>query len=276
MTKQRNILQWNMGCGKRASVKSNAIDARLMTLKNLLGERIPSVVALQESPQKAASLLQQGGFTIYDSGELLLGMRNTDWTKGRTVLQQSKVLTVEIQLPTQRILLVSNVHLLSRQHSEQQDRENAAHEILNAIEAQRVKYANRVCGEIIVGDFNLNPHDGVMMMENGFFANRSKTFVKRMAIKSVLPKRPFYNPAWHIYGRAEAPLGSLYDTNPWDGPWLVFDQILMSADLIGTGSHDVAVVTCTNGVDLLTASQVKRPDIAIGSDHLPLVSKFSV
>lgn len=257
-------------------MKASVIDARIQTLKNLLGERIPSVVALQEAPQDADALLQQSGFTVYGSGELLLGMRNTDWTKGRPILQQSRVLTVEIQLPTQRILLVSNVHLLSRQHSEQQDRENAAHEILNAIEAQRVKYANRVFGEIIVGDFNLNPHDGVMMMKNGFFANRSKTFVKRMAVKSVLPKRPFYNPAWHIYGRTEEPLGSIYGTNPWDGPWLVFDQILMSADLIGTGSHDVVVVTCANGVGLLTAPPVKRPDKAIGSDHLPLVSSFSV
>lgn len=276
MTKQRNILQWNMGCSRLASVKSNVIDARLLTLKNLLGERSPSVVALQEAPQQATTLLQQGGFTVYGSGELLLGMRNCDWKKGQTVLQQSRVLTVEVQLTTQRILLVSNVHLLSRQHSEQLDREDAAREILTALVAQRVKYVNQVCGEIIVGDFNLNPHDGVMMMKNGFFSNRSRTFVKKMAKKSVLPKKPLYNPSWHIYGRAEEPLGSLYDTNPGDGPWLVFDQILMSADLIDAGSHEVVLVTGTKGVGLLTAPPVKRPDKAIGSDHLPLVSKFCV
>jgi hypothetical protein len=276
MTERRSILQWNMGCGALTDVTPSVMDSRLRILRSLLSEHMPSIVALQEAPTETSALLRLAGFAAYDSGALLLGMRNTDWTKGRTVLRQTRVFTVEVQLAAERTLLVSDVHLRSRRNSQQLDRENGALAVLTAIRDLRGKYVNRVCSEIIVGDFNLNPHDGIMMMSEGFYANRSKAFVRNRAKNSVAPKRPMYNPAWHIYGRAEEPLGSLYSTTPYDGPWLVFDQVLMSADLIGADSCEIAVVTDANGVSLLSASVVKLPDKRAGSDHLPLVSTFVV
>ena len=275
MGSQRKILQWNMGCGPFASVKATVAISRLQVLRDLLVEQVPSLVALQEAPQPASATLRKAGFSTYGSGGLLLGMRNADWKKGRAILRQTKILTVEVQLAPQRFLLISDVHLLSRQYSQQLRRDNEALAAVKAISNLRVQYVNRMCGEIIVGDFNLTPHDGIMMMDEGFYANRSRTYVETMARKSVLPMKPMYNPAWHIYGRAEEPLGSLYDTNPIDGPWLVFDQVLMSADLIGSTSHEVIVVTSTTGTGLLS-SGVKRPDKETGSDHLPLISTFTV
>lgn len=107
-------------------------------------------------------------------------------------------------------------------------------------------------------------------------SQRVSECMRQMAKNSVPPTRPLYKPGWQLYGRSKEPLGSLYDTSPVDGPWLVFDQVLISADLIGDESHDVVLVTEANGVGLLTMSIVKRPDKTTGSDHLPLVSKFII
>lgn len=264
-----------MGCGALTKVAAGVTVSRTDVLRGIVLERQPSIVALQEAPASAKGVLQASGFSVHTVGCLALGLRCTDWMAGLAVISQERLLAVEVPLTSGHVLLICDVHLTSRVRSQQIGREEAARAVAAEIQTRRKVYAGQKCSELVVGDFNLNPHDIVMMQPSGFFANRSKTYVAKTSQKVVLPKKPLYNPSWHIYGRSDEPLGSIYSTSADDGPWLVFDQLLMSSDLVGTGSHNLAVVTTCSGIDLLSRD-VRQPVAAVGSDHLPLVGEIVV
>jgi len=67
-----------MGCSELSKVTSTVITSRVEILRDLITENKPSIIALQETPDKTSDLLQNTGFSVYRSGTLLLGLLNSD------------------------------------------------------------------------------------------------------------------------------------------------------------------------------------------------------
>ena len=125
---------------------------------------------------------------------------------------------------------------------------------------------------ILMGDFNMNPFDRVMNLAAGLNAMMTRACVKNgQRIFLEKPYDFYYNPMWGLLGdRAAGPAGTVYDISN-QGPygWSMLDQVLISHALVSQFS-DVQIITKAGAVSLVDSNG--RPDKAIASDHLPILT----
>ncbi len=289
------ILQWNMGVyrKKRISKKSaaavytlkNAQDEVRLTdlLSNLITEHQPALIALQEAPEAAVRpLLSAAGYSLaVGSSNIITAWKNTVWSAlVSTPIKYYRALGLELQLLTRTQktykVLVCNVHLSSRLHGGD---ENPVHDLETmADELKLYRMTNAAAEEIILGDFNLEPHQAELQKRTVLHGNRSLSFVAEQEAKrpSHDRYRTLYNPAWRLYGAEIAPHGSHYFSgSKKGGPWFVLDQAFFSSGLVSGPAkvQMITTVTCasTKATIPLLSKKVSQPDRKTGSDHLPIV-----
>lgn len=261
---------------------AEADDRKTRLLRALVSEHDPDLIALQEAPRRLASpLLRDAGYEVdAPRHRLLTAWRGRRW---EATVEQPFVYDRASALVLRRLdpdgggprVLVCNVHLPSRLHSGTDEVSESLRDLVGEIQSYRSDPDTGRFSEVLTGDFNLEPHDLVMMLPSGLYGNRSLLFVakrERRRRRDGLENertRTLYNPSWMLYGASAEPLGTLYNTKGTGAPWYVFDQALFSADL-ADGPAAVEVVTEADGLDLLTRD-VRSPNSKVGSDHLPLV-----
>ncbi len=171
-----------------------------------------------------------------------------------------------------RRVLVCNVHLPSLANHGSYDKTVDNLKLLaEELKDYRRDAANSEVAEIIIGDFNLEPHAPALRDEYVLNGNRSLQYVTDR--ESKRPKgerlRSFYNPAWRLYGAECSPHGSHYYAGEPGGPWYVFDQAFFSGDL-ASEPVKIRLIDKIGRKSLLTP-KVFQPDQNVGSDHLPIV-----
>ncbi|RYE27050.1 MAG: hypothetical protein EOP45_02450 [Sphingobacteriaceae bacterium] len=254
---------------------------RTALLAKLLNQYQPALVALQEAPiPQVVRLLQNQGYSTEASGldrRLVTGWKNTVWGSSLTSpIDYSRALAVVLPLiaPSGRLqrVLVCNVHLpaLAPHGSKDKTIDNLK-TLRREIEGYRRTPGNEDVAEIILGDFNLEPHTPEICSGNELAGNRSLPYVQKREVERSKGDwyRPLYNPSWQLYGNTQPPHGTIYRTGGIDEPWYIFDQALFSGDLI-EGIVEPKLIKKIGRISLLTTG-VFMPDKAIGSDHLPLV-----
>lgn len=129
---------------------------------------------------------------------------------------------------------------------------------------------------LVIGDFNVNPHEKPMIDFDGFAAANSIN--SRKEITHLGKQRAtYYNPTWQLYSRThfpgtkhfKRPSGSLYDILEYH----YLDQVVLSQSLrqkIKKERIDV-IESTANFTFFDTASNTIH-----GSDHLPILYEFKV
>jgi endonuclease/exonuclease/phosphatase family metal-dependent hydrolase len=274
------VAQWNMGIFKIGA--DPAIEKRRTALlAKLLTRYKPDLVALQEAPIPIVEqLLQNHNYSTVSSSldrRLVTGWKNTSW--GAQLAQPiNNTRTLAVLLPLVTLsgvacrVLVCNVHLPAlAPHGSKPKTVASLKEFKRDLEGYRSTAGNDDVAEIILGDFNLEPHTPEMYDKQELAGNRSLQYVVER--EASRPKgewyRPLYNPSWRLYGAENSPHGTLYCTGDVDEPWYIYDQALFSGDLV---SKAVKVELITKmGRQSLLSTGVLMPDKKIGSDHLPVV-----
>jgi exonuclease III len=129
---------------------------------------------------------------------------------------------------------------------------------------------------IVIGDFNINPHEEAMIDFDGFLA--TNTTRGRQTITHLKKQRTtYYNPTWQLYSRTnfpgtkafQRPSASVYDVLEHH----FLDQVVISQNLLSSIFED-SIEVVENTDDFVFFDEAKNS--TLGSDHLPLLYKFKI
>lgn len=125
---------------------------------------------------------------------------------------------------------------------------------------------------VMLGDFNASPFDAEVCGSDGLFALRDRTETARPRASSLVSlgtrQRPLYNPMWSLLPEDQKrPPGTLVHAPNLMLRWRLYDQILVSADLIRHLRSPPEILSQINGRSLLNAHGNPCDDL---SDHLPV------
>jgi endonuclease/exonuclease/phosphatase family metal-dependent hydrolase len=129
---------------------------------------------------------------------------------------------------------------------------------------------------VLVGDLNMNPFDPGLTGAHALNAvmSRDLTFEGTRTVARE-EYRYFYNPMWGCFGdRTPGPPGTHYHRGgPTSTHWHLLDQVLLRPALMDALS-ELRILDAIGSTSLLTAQG--RPQVADGSDHLPLLFRLDV
>jgi hypothetical protein len=212
--------------------------------------------------------------------KLLSAFRDTEWLLDSSNITTFSHRAVGIDLQNivgQTKLTFWNIHLPSRMHAQDEDIREAAKSLMHFVRDRRMRSNTGPRPELIAGDFNLSPYDSALLVETGFNASRSLVWARSRPSYTSWPDLVMYNPSWEILGRRDPPQGTFYATSSFDKPWYVFDQVLMSPDLVpDNGDVQIGLIEQVDTTPLCSKTQVRKPNGKTGSDHLPVTSIFRV
>jgi endonuclease/exonuclease/phosphatase (EEP) superfamily protein YafD len=132
---------------------------------------------------------------------------------------------------------------------------------------------------VLVGDLNMNPFEDGIVKANGLNAMMTRAIALRET-RTVQSRKYafFYNPMWSRFGDAtEGPPGTYYydESGHVAFFWHTFDQVLVRPALLPFfRNEDLQVLTSDGSNDLLT--RAGRPNLATGSDHLPILFRLNL
>ena len=180
-----------------------------------------------------------------------------------------------IKTPIGIPLLLVAVHLASRLHGENGDREYVVRQLRVDIGDAEAKAGHQ--NTVVLGDFNLNPFENAMLAADGMHAMMDKDIARR------LPRTVrgtswdyFYNPLWSRLGdESEGPPGSYFHAGSGVVAqfWHLFDQILLRPDLLGRyRPGDVVIISHVGGKPILNHQAGQDGH----SDHLPVMLRLNI
>ncbi len=176
-----------------------------------------------------------------------------------------------LELPLFEKILLASVHVPDKSHNTPDDQEEFCRNF--AEQVRRIEIEKGIEKTVVVGDFNMNPFETIMIKSTGLHAiSSSKIAEKVTRIVQEKEYKFFYNPMWSWLGdRKNEAIGSYYynTSNHINYFWNTFDQVLIRPELIPNFDKESLKILSSDGVkSLLTPN--KRPDKSY-SDHLPLL-----
>jgi len=188
------------------------------------------------------------------------------------VFEDSRWTIRHMNLPGLRNILLTVVHLPSKQNYDESDQKSICARLVRDIHAVEHNFSK--CEIVVVGDFNMNPFEDGIIAADGMNA----AMTKRVAFKesrTVLEKkyRFLYNPMWSLFGdRDPNPPGTYYYQSSGFRSlyWNIFDQVLVSPGLIDRFDIEKLQIPTFDGVNRYL-SDSDRPNIKDYSDHLPVI-----
>ncbi len=168
-------------------------------------------------------------------------------------------------------LIVAALHLPSKLHDKKdRTKESICRRIIDDIQTSENNLLHD--NTIIVGDFNVNPFEDLMLGADLFCANpfREETIKRKQRTFAKDKHKMFYNPMWTLFNENNFPIGTYYytaheHTNTY---WHMLDQVLVRpclVDRIEDGSPQI--IYKTQSRSLLNRNGYPANKI---SDHLPL------
>jgi hypothetical protein len=262
------LLQWNM----RGRDKNAGRVARRNNVFIDLLSSAPSLVVLQEASIDARTRLLAAGYQLVTDagGTLLSAFRSAHWTPVDTMPITFAGNAIGLRLDsslTGAKVSFWNVHMPSRKNSQDRRIQERVRGFLECVKRQRSTrdWAGRL--EVISGDFNLQPHDEIFFPD-GMNAHRSWAWCRRHGAHA----HSLYNPTWGLFGRAREPLGSYYKASEPDKPWYLYDQTLLSPELVDGRARVRLIYKVAGG--RLDSAAARKPDPNRGSDHFPVIVRF--
>lgn len=167
--------------------------------------------------------------------------------------------------------LLSGVHLQSNLHASNDDREVVAGDLISNIQESEdlVKHKN----VIIVGDFNADPFEDVMVKGNMIHAIPFADIVIKKQSRKVYGKKRqmFYNPMWNLLGDLNFPYGTFYYDAGGSKNFYhnIFDQAVFSGNMARRLERkNIKIIDSINDCSILDSKG--NPNKELFSDHLPI------
>lgn len=269
-----NIIFWNTSIGKKCNhteIHKNTIEASLI---DLIIENEADIVVLAEYELNILRLCER------------LAVRGYLYKEGRSINSKCRVkllLKNELQYEYYRDpeyffivrienevgyeFLLGGVHFPSKLCSAARDGcRRKADDMVRELQDLEKKV-------IILGDFNSNPYEEIMLGFDYFHALPFSQIVKQKNSRTSYgsKRRIFYNPMWSYINDLSDLHGTYYiDSNEsiCTG-YNVFDQVLLSANMIDDlENRNIKIITKINGALLVDSKN--RPNKEVYSDHLPI------
>jgi hypothetical protein len=178
-----------------------------------------------------------------------------------------------VSIPNVPDLLLFVVHLPSKLWTTEHDRSLGVS--LLAADIQMFEQQERHTRTIVVGDLNVNPFEAPIVGAGGLHGVMDRRVAERETREVRGREYPMlYNPMWGFLGdRTPGPPGTYYRSSSESVNyfWNTYDQVLVRPALM-THLSDVRILDTDGTESLLTPHGV--PDIANGSDHLPILFRL--
>lgn len=130
---------------------------------------------------------------------------------------------------------------------------------------------------VLLGDFNLNPYDDMVVSSEGLHAISSLSEATRLRSREVQREERaiFYNPMWsHMGDRPTEPAGTYFWPKSVDQfGWHMYDQVLFRPSMMDVFS-DFEVDIVTQSAENSLTDKYGHPDGKLFSDHLPIRIQF--
>jgi endonuclease/exonuclease/phosphatase family metal-dependent hydrolase len=131
---------------------------------------------------------------------------------------------------------------------------------------------------IMLGDFNANPFDPEVCGCEGIYAVRDRADARQERASPLVPlgekQRPLYNPMWSLLPESRTrPAGTHVHDAGLTLRWRLYDQILMSPDLIDAIRGAPEILAEVAGQRLLNTNGNLDESI---SDHLPVQMRVTI
>ncbi|WP_437659775.1 hypothetical protein [Sorangium sp. So ce1182] len=251
--------------------------SRLAVLEALIARYAPSFVAIQEAPDDLGRDLDPRYQVISGLGGITTAVLQPAWqVRDHRTMEGWRGLVVKVDpLAGGLGLWLWNLHQPILFKDSEERRTLLRCEPRDDLRRFRARDPGR--GEIVLGDFNLEPHDLAMVGRDGFYARAFREWVLSRASQQDIVYRALYNatPTPSASQGDDPPYGSYYRDKSKDGagPWSRPDQALISAEVLRCGDPRVTLLSRAGGTDLCAGAH-RRPDPKVGSDHLPLLIEF--
>ncbi|XXX74058.1 hypothetical protein WMF30_41070 [Sorangium sp. So ce134] len=276
--RRHTALQWNMGVYYDRDLSEDVRRSRFGVLGTLVAKHAPSIVALQEAPEdlQRQRVLGPRYRVISAPGGIATAVLQPAWkVLDYSGMERWRALVVQIDPRAGGLGLgFWNMHLPILFKDSEERRASARCEPLADLRRFRAHHPAR--GEIVSGDFNLEPHDSAMTGRDGFYARGDLEWVLSTASRRDMSYRALYNATLSALERGGPPYGSRFRDKGTSsaGPWYMPDQVLMSAEIVRYGKPKVTLLTHAGSTALCDAHR-GCPDRKVGSDHLPLLIEFT-
>ncbi|RXJ13402.1 endonuclease/exonuclease/phosphatase family protein [Bacillus albus] len=194
--------------------------------------------------------------------------------------QDDRLTSIIYNLNGESVLIVG-VHLFSIASMKfSESRKGFAQLALKVIE--EIEKQHKIDKTIIIGDFNLNPHESGMIDYFGFNATLCKNTAQLEHREIAGEKRRyFFNPSWQAYsnvGIKDAPAGTFYYSETYDTTllyWNLLDQAIIRPKLVPNSRGFKIITDGGERVPTLLNSELK-PDVEKYSDHLPILYSIKI
>lgn len=172
--------------------------------------------------------------------------------------------------------LLAGVHFPSKMHGDgEKEQELIGRKLIQYLNESEKEVLHKRA--IILGDFNANPFEPVMINADILHSYPRADFVLRKKSRKVyeIEYSTYYNPMWNFWGDKGITGGTYhYDAGGIVNLyWNIFDQVITSHDMVHYFlGESLKIVSCVGTLSLLNGSGI--PDRKKFSDHLPIV--FSI
>lgn len=269
-----NILFWNANIGEKCKHTEQHKERIEALLVELVTENKADIVVLAEYELdllRVCDLLAVDGYSYKEARPINSRCRVKLLLKEELSYEYYKdpkyYFIVKITNAVGYEFLLGGVHFPSKLHLQIQDScKRHADDMVRELQDLKEKV-------IILGDFNSNPYEDIMLNFNCFHALPYSDVVKQRNTRKSLEteRRIFYNPMWNYINEFSNPHGTYYlnsNANIWTG-YNILDQVLLSANMIDDlENKDIKIITKVNEKILVDACNI--PDEKNYSDHLPI------
>lgn len=275
-----NVLFWNLGTTKH-NVNDNARNDRMSAIvQELIIENSIDIAIFCECRMDLQSMCNTLSirYDEFDVFKLPLTCRVKMIIKTKyqlKLLRDSNYYFIFSMQNNIYDFILSGVHLPSKLYAGERDVEIVATQFVRDLrEAQLTVKHN---SSVIVGDFNANPFDEMMLMANYFNSIPYADIVKRKRTRSVYGElyQMFYNPMWNYIGDLnEINSTYFYDSGgAIDFYYHIYDQVIISADMLEFYDKDgLKIITKTSTHRIV--DEYNKPNKEKYSDHLPIVFRI--
>jgi exonuclease III len=264
---------------------SKSVRAFRLALDHLANLGGPFIASLQELPASANSTAKAEGQALALSAGRVrcLGVASSARSHGRVGLFSSpdcsasnfpsdshnRLIMAPVRAPRCPGLQIVGLHSHDRlTFPKESERPMLAQTLRRHIDS----FWDATCPLVIMGDFNADPYDPEVSARAGLYAvrDREETDGTRPSVLADNPAvRPLYNPMWQLLPEDRAqPGGTLYIDDESRGiRWRIYDQIVVSPNLIPKLHSPPAILSSVGGTNLL--GKYRHPAKGV-SAHLPV------
>lgn len=275
-----NVLFWNVGTTKQ-NVSDEERNARIdLTIQELVIENNIDVAFFCEYLNNLESICNLLSMECeeFNVASLPLDCRIKLIYKSKYYLKlyrDSRYYVIHSLENGSQQFLLSGVHFPSKLHADKRDIELVAGQYIRDL--KEVEFDVGHNRSIIVGDFNANPFDEMMLLANYFNSIPYSEIVKEKKERCVYGKKyqMFYNPMWNMIGDVNKVNSTYYldSGGAIDFYQNIYDQVIISADMVENfDKNGLKIVTATSTNQLI--DECYKPDKKVFSDHLPII--FSI